>query len=157
MTFILILILQVLGHPCLLTTEWEAIPLAELVNLVATYVNPILYYVITDSCANDKTFRDEATLKRVEKATALLRSHDFKDKEVTISAAPPGYTATAVEGKTFTASLVSVLDQSLKKGEEGVPLHELQKRLRTEQKRQGSKNFPTVDGSFELKNVRFPV
>ena len=157
MTFVLMLMLQVMGHPCLLTSQWEAVPLAELVNLVGTYVNPNLYYVITDSCANDKTFKDETTLKRVEKATGLLRSRDFKDKEVTISAAPPGYSATAVEGKTFTTSLVSVLHQSLKKGEEGVPLHELQKRLRAEQKRQGSKNFPTVDGSFELKNVRFPV
>ena len=146
-----------MGHPCLLTSQWEAIPLAELVNLVGTYVNPNLYYVITDSCANDKTYTNEATLKRVEKAMALLRSREFKDKEVTLSAAPPGYTATAVEGKTFTTSLVSVLNQSLKRGEEGVPLHEFQGRLRREQEKQGSSNFPVVEASLELKNVRFPL
>ena len=146
-----------MGHPCLLTSQWEAVPLAELVNLVATYVNPILYYVVTDCCANDRTSQDEATLKRVEKATTLLRARDFKDKEVTLSAAPPGYTADAREAKTFTVSLVNVLEQSLKKGESGVPLHEIQGRLREEQEKQGSNNFPMVDASLDLKNVNFPL
>ena len=149
--------LQVMGHPCLLTSQWEAVPLAELVNLVGAYVNPNLYYVVTDCCANDRTTTDEATLKRVEKATTLLRARDFKDKEVTLSAAPPGYTADAREAKTFTVSLVSVLEQSLKKGEAGVPLHEIQGRLREEQEKQGSNNFPIVDASLELKNVNFPL
>ena len=146
-----------MGHPCLLTSQWEAIPLAELVNLIGTYVNPNLYYVVTDCCANNKDFRDEATLKRVEKATTLLRARDFKDKEVTLSAAPPGYTADARGAKTFTASLVNVLEQSLKKGEKGVPLHEIQGRLREEQEKQGSNNFPMLEASLELKNVNFPL
>ena len=47
-----------MGHPCLLTTQWEAVPLAELVNLVGTYVNPNLYYVVTDCCAIDRTSPD---------------------------------------------------------------------------------------------------
>ena len=146
-----------MGHPCLLTSQWEAIPLAELVNLIGTYVNPNLYYVVTDCCANNKDFRDEATLKRVEKAATLLRARDFKDKEVTLSAAPPGYTADARGAKTFTASLVNVLEQSLKKGEKGVPLHEIQGRLREEQEKQGSNNFPMLEASLELKNVNFPL
>ena len=148
---------QVMGHPCLLTSQWEAIPLDELVNLVGTYVNPSVYYVITDCCANNKTFRDEATLERVEKATTLLRARDFQDKEVTISATPPGYTADARGAKTFTASLVSVLEQSLEKGEAGVPLHQLQGRLRKEQAKHGSNNFPIIAASLELKNVNFPL
>ena len=55
-----------MGHPCLLTSQWEAVPLAELVNLVGAYVNPNLYYVVTDCCANDRTSTDEATLKRAD-------------------------------------------------------------------------------------------
>ena len=83
-----------------------------------------------------------------------VRAEDFNDKEVWIKAAPPGYTATALEGKTFTASLVELLKENQRKG---VPLHVLQDRLREKQRRQGSKNFPTVDpGSYKLANVCFP-
>ena len=83
-----------------------------------------------------------------------VRAEDLNDKEVWIKAAPPGYTATALEGKTFTASLVELLEENLQRG---VPLHVLQDRLREKQRRQGSKSFPTVDpGSFKLANVCFP-
>ena len=87
-------------------------------------------------------------------ATDDVRAEDFNDKEVWIKAAPPGYTATGLEGKTFTASLVELLEENQLKG---VPLHVLQEKLREKQRRQGSKNFPTVDpGSYTLANVCFP-
>ena len=38
---------QVLGHPCLLTTEWKPVPLAQLIKLVAEYVNPIFVILST--------------------------------------------------------------------------------------------------------------
>ena len=83
-----------------------------------------------------------------------VRAEDLNDKEVWIKAAPPGYTATALEGKTFTASLVELLEENQLKG---VPLHVLQEKLREKQRKQGSKNFPTVDpGSYKLANVCFP-
>ena len=68
---------QVLGHPCLLTSKWTAIPLAELVNLVAKHINPNRYYLINDCCANNKVFKDEKTRKRMEKATNVQRAQDF--------------------------------------------------------------------------------
>ena len=42
-----------------------------------------------------------------------VRAEDLNDKEVWIKAAPPGYTATGLEGKTFTASLVELLEKNL--------------------------------------------
>ena len=36
-----------LGHPCLLTTEWKPVPLAQLIKLVAEYVNPIFVILST--------------------------------------------------------------------------------------------------------------
>ena len=87
-------------------------------------------------------------------ATDDVRAEDFNDKEVWIKAAPPGYTATGLDGKTFTTSLVDLLEENQL---EGVPLHVLQEKLRKEQRKQGSKNFPTVDpGSYKLANVCFP-
>ena len=146
--------MQVLGQPCLLTTEWKPVPLAQLINLVAVYVNPNLYYLVNDCCANNKEYKDEETLKLVRTATEEVRAEDFNDKEVWIKAAPPGYTATGLEGKTFTASLVELLEENLQRG---VPLQFLQEKLREKQKKQGSKNFPTVDpGSYKLANVCFP-
>ena len=145
---------QVLGHPCLLTTEWKPVPLAQLINLVAEYVNPNLYYLVNDCCANNKEYKDEETLRLVRSAIEEVRAEDFNDKEVWIKAAPPGYTATGLEGKTFTASLVELLEENQLKG---VPLHVLQEKLREKQRKQGSKNFPTVDpGSYKLANVCFP-
>ena len=93
-------------------------------------------------------------MKLVKTATDDVRAEDFNDKEVWIKAAPPGYTATGLQGKTFTASLVELLEENLQRG---VPLWVLQEKLREKQRRQGSKNFPTVDpGSFKLANVCFP-
>ena len=145
---------QVLGHPCLLTTEWKPAPLAQLINLVAEYVNPNLYYLVNDCCANNKEYKDEETLKLVRTATEEVMAENFNDKLVWIKAAPPGHTADGKEGKTFTASLVDLLEESQFGG---IPLKLLQERLREKQKRQGSKNLPNVDpGSFELANVCFP-
>ena len=145
---------QVLGHPCLLTTEWKPVPLAQLINLVAEYVNPNLYYLVNDCCANNKEYNDDETLKLVRTATDDVRAEDFNDKEVWIKAAPPGYTATGLEGKTFTASLVELLEENRSRG---VPLRKLARKLHDKQKKQGSNNFPIVDpGSYALSNVRFP-
>ena len=146
---------QVLGEQCLFTNKWTAIPLRELVNLIAEYVHPIRYYIIMDCCSNKKSV-DEKAKMRVEKALNVERPANFSDKIVSINAAAEGYTASAETGKTLTSALVSVLEESLKKGESGVPMRELQDRLREEQIKQGSSNFPIVDTPPNLVDELFP-
>ena len=142
---------QVLGEQCLFTNKWTPIPLRELVNLVAEYVRPSRYYVVMDCCSNKKIFDDKAK-NRVEKALNVERAENFQDKIVTINAAPEGYTASAEAGKTLTSALVSLLE----KGEGGIPMRELQDRLREEQMKQGSDNFPIVDVPLNLVDELFP-
>ena len=146
---------QVLGEQCLFTNKWTAIPLRELVNLIAEYVRPNRYYVIMDCCSNRKIVDDKAK-KRVEKALNVERPENFSDKIITINAAAEGYTASAETGKTLTSALVSVLEESLRRGEGGVPMRELQDRLREEQMEQGSHNFPIVVTPPNLVDQLFP-
>ena len=147
--------IRVLGEQCLFTNKWTAIPIRELVNLIAEYVRPIRYYVIMDCCSNTKIVDDKAK-KRVEKALNVERPENFSDKIVTINAAAEGYTASAETGKTLTSALVSVLEESLRRGEGGVPMRELQDRLREEQMEQGSNNFPIVVVPPNLVDQLFP-
>ena len=147
--------IRILGEQCLFTNKWTAIPVRELVNLIAEYVRPIRYYVIMDCCSNTKIVDDKAK-KRVEKALNVERPENFSDKIVTINAAADGYTASAETGKTLTSALVSVLEASLRRGEGGVPMRELQDRLREEQMEQGSNNFPIVVVPPNLVDQLFP-
>ena len=147
--------IRVLGEQCLFTNKWTAIPLRELVNLIAEYVRPNRYYVIMDCCSNKKIV-DEKAKKRVEEAMNVERPENFSDKIVTINAAAEGYTASAETGKTLTSALVSVLEESLRRGEGGVPMRELQDRLREEQMKQWSPNFPIVDTPLKLVHQLFP-
>ena len=44
---------QVSGQPCLLTPDWDTIPILELVNKIAAeLVIADRYYIVTDCCAN---------------------------------------------------------------------------------------------------------
>ena len=147
---------QVLGQQCLMTKKWTAIPIMELVNLVVKHVPSNRYYVIMDCCSNKK-IADEKAKKRVEEAMNVEKPRNFKDKFVLINAAPEGYTASAESGKTLTSALVRVLETSLKRGENGVPLRDLENRLREEQVRQGSSNFPTVVAPPKLMDELFPL
>ena len=148
---------HVMGQPCILTSNWKAIPLATLLDLVAKHINPNRYYVINDCCAVNKKFRDEETLERVEKAIETERAKDFGEKLIKINAAPAGYAATSIEGQTFTCGLVSALEKSLEIKEKGIPLCDLQSRLQEEQVEQGSTNYPTVEASLQLFNELFPL
>ena len=76
---------------------------------------------------------------------------------VFINAAPEGYYASAELGKTLSSAMVSVLETSLKRGENGVPLRDLENRLREEQVKQGSSNFPTVTAPPALMDELFPL
>ena len=147
--------IRVLGEQCLFTNKWTAIPLRELVNLIADHVHPIRYYVIMDCCSNKKT-ADEKAEARVKKALNVERPENFIDKMITINAAAEGFTASAEIGKTLTSALVSVLEASLRRGEGGVPMRELQDKLREEQMIQGSNNFPIVDVPLNLVDELFP-
>ena len=140
-----------LGEQCLFTNKWTAIPIRELVNLIAEYIHPIRYYVIMDCCSNKKS-ADEKAETRVKEAINVERPENFSDKIVTVNAAAEGYTASAETGKTLTSALVSVLER----GEGGVPMRELQDRLREEQMIQGSNNFPIVDVPLNLVDELFP-
>ena len=88
---------------------------------------PVFTILSTTAAPTTRNINDVETLKLVRTATDDVRAEDFNDKEVWIKAAPPGYTATALEGKTFTASLVELLKENQPKG---VPLHVLQEKLR---------------------------
>ena len=123
-----------------------------LVNLVVDHVHPIRYYVIMDCMDSNKEIVDDKAKNRVEKALNEERPENFRDKIITIKAAAEGYTASAETGKTLTSALVSVLE----KGEGGVPMRELQFRLREEQIKQGSNNFPIVDVPLNLVDQLFP-
>merc|ERR1719237_369732 len=115
---------QVLGEQCPFTNKWTAIPLLELVNLVAEHVHPNRYYVIMDCMNSNKEIVDDKAKNRVEKALNEERPENFRDKIITIKAAAEGYTASAETGKTLTSALVSVLE---KEGG-GVPMRELEER-----------------------------
>ena len=104
-----------------------------------------------DCCSNKKT-ADKKAEARVKKALNVERPENFSDKIVTINAAAEGYTASAETGKTLTSALVSVLER----GEGGIPMRELQDRLREEQMKQGSDNFPIVDVPLNLVDELFP-
>ena len=147
---------QVLGQQCLLTNKWTAIPIMELVNLVVRHVPSTRYYVIMDCCSNKK-IGDEKAKRRVEEVLKVEKPRNFRDKYVVISAAPEGYTATAESEKTLTSALVRVLNTSLRRGENGVPLKDLESRLREEQAKQGSSNFPIVVAPSMLMDELFPL
>ena len=104
-----------------------------------------------DCCSNKKMVDDKAK-NRVEKALNVERPENFRDKIISINAAADGYTASAETGKTLTSALVSVLER----GEGGIPMRELQNRLREEQMKQGSDNFPIVDVPANLVDELFP-
>ena len=144
---------EVLKNPCLLTSKWTAIPIDELVNLVTKVVNPTHYCLVLDCCSNYKA--DAKAMERLTKAT-IKRAKDFADRVVTVSAAPSGHTATAVKGKTLSSALVTVLKQSLDQEGRGVPLQELQQRLRQEQKNKESENLPMVQLPQTLSGRFFP-
>ena len=143
---------QVLGEQCLFTNKWTAIPLRELVNLVAEHIHPNRYYVIMDCMNSNKEIVDDKAKNRVEKALNVERPENFRDRIIHIMAAADGFTASAETGKTLTSALVSVLER----GEGGVPMRELQHRLREEQMKQGSDNFPIVDVPLNLVDELFP-
>ena len=108
-----------------------------------------------DCCSNKKIVDDKAK-NRVEKALNVERPENFSDKIITINAAADGFFASAETGKTLTSALVSVLDESLRRGEGGVPMRELQDRLRDEQMKQESPNFPIVVTPPNLVDQLFP-
>ena len=144
----------VLKNPCLLTRKWTAIPVDELVNLVTEVINPIHYCLVLDCCSNYEA--DTKAIKRLEEAIKT-RAKDFGDRLITVSAAPSGHTAMALKGKTLTAALVVVLKESLDQGIRGIPLQELEWRLRQEQEKAGSSNFPTVLLPSKLSGKDFPL
>ena len=47
--------LQVSGQPCLLTPDWDTIPILELVNKIADVVKEERYYIVTDCFANRRS------------------------------------------------------------------------------------------------------
>ena len=47
--------LQVSGQPCLLTPDWDTIPILELVNKIADVVKEERYYIVTDCYANRRS------------------------------------------------------------------------------------------------------
>ena len=145
---------EVLKNPCLLTRKWTAIPVDELVNLVTEVINPIHYCLVLDCCSNYKA--DDKAIKRLDKAIRT-RAKDFGDRILTVSAAPSGHTATALKGKTLTSTLVSILKESLDQEARGIPLQELEWRLRKEQEKTGSSNLPTVQLPNKLSGKFFPL
>ena len=140
---------QVDGHPCLLTTSGEAVPMEELVNKVVELSEAEVYYIINDSCANTSEFKDEATKQRVRDAHAVKKDQNI----VQIKAVPDGKRAEAAEGKTLTSALVAILEWEGR----GVPLNKLQEELRAEQRKQGSKNVPIIEVSDEFAHEPFPL
>ena len=44
--------LQVSGQPCLLTPDWDTIPILELANKIVDVVKEERYYIVTDCSAN---------------------------------------------------------------------------------------------------------
>ena len=154
---------QVSGQPCLLTPDWETIPILELVNKIVDVVKAERYYIVTDCCANRRDWGDEdeeiIAKQRVEEAEDAPQHKTLGEKIVNISAVPGGYKASAEEDKTLTCALVSLLENSLEAKERGIPLGELKERLREEQDKQKSRNYPDVKGSLSFRLVQgfFPV
>ena len=140
---------QVEGHPCLLTTKGEAVPMEELINKVVDLTAADRYYVINDCCANKEAFDDEALKERVREAHAVVKNANI----VKMKAVPEGKEADAEEGKTLTFALVSILEWEGR----GIRLDELQERLRKEQRKQGSLNVPSIEVSDELAKETFPL
>ena len=145
---------QVLKNHCLLTRKWTAIPVDELVNLVTEVINPIHYCLVLDCCSNYNA--DDKAIKRLN-AAIRTRAKDFGDRIVTVSASPSGHTATALKGQTLTSALVSILKTSLEQEIPGIPLQELEWRLRQEQEKAGSSNLPTVLLPSKLSGKVFPL
>ena len=151
---------QVSGQPCLLTPDWETIPILELVNQIAELVTAERYYIVTDCCANRRDWEDEKAKQRVEEAEDAQQHKTLVERIVNISAVPGGYKASAEEDKTLTCALVSVLESCLEAKERGIPLGDLEERLREEQDKQNSRNYPLVKAgslSFKLAMGIFPV
>ena len=141
--------IQVEGHPCLLTTTGEAVPMEELINKVVNLTAADRYYIINDCCANKEAFDDEALKERVREAHAVVKDANI----VKMKAVPEGKEADAEEGKTLTFALVSILEWEGR----GVRLSKLEKRLRKEQRKQGSLNVPIIEVSDELAKETFPL
>ena len=146
---------EVLKNPCLLTRKWTAIPVDELVNLVTEVINPIHYCLVLDCCSNNYK-PDEKANKRLDKANKT-RAKDFRDRLITVSAAPSGHKATALKGKTLSAAIVAVLKENLDQEVRGIPLQELEGRLRREQEKTGSSNLPNVQLPNTLSGKFFPL
>ena len=95
---------QVSGQPCLLTPDWETIPILELVNKIAELVIAERYYIVTDCCANRRDWGNEDeeifAKQRVEEAEDAQQHKTLGEKIVNISAVPGGYKASAEEDKT---------------------------------------------------------
>ena len=147
---------QVMKNSCLLTTKWTAIPFDELVNVVlCENIHVNRFYLVLDCCSNSDYSPDTKAKERVRVEVEKKRVKNFGDRVVTVSAAPPGHEATALADKTLTAALVSVLRE---RGEaEGIPMQELEKRIRKKQNNQRSKNLPTVQHPNALKRKLFPL
>ena len=92
---------QVSGQPCLLTPDWETIPILELVNKIVDVVKAERYYIVTDCCANRRDWGDEdeelIAKQRVEEAEDAPQHKTLGEKIVNISAVPGGYKASAKE------------------------------------------------------------
>ena len=77
--------MQIGGHQCLLTNKLTPIPLMELLNLVAEFVNPQRYYVVADCCSNPMTGKDgldeEAAMKSEEAMKRVRMATDEKMSE----------------------------------------------------------------------------
>ena len=106
---------------------------------------------------SNKEIAGEKAETRVKEARSVERPENFGDKFVTVNAAAEGHTASAERGKTLSSAMVAVLEASLKRGENGVPLKDLENRLREEQVKQGSTNFPTVVAPPTLMDELFPL
>ena len=99
---------QVSGQPCLLTPDWDTIPILELVNKIAELVIADRYYIVTDCCANRRDLWDEdgeeiIAKQRVEKADNAQQHKTQGERIVNISAGPGGYKANEEEDKTLTS------------------------------------------------------
>ena len=149
---------QVVNSQCLLTSKMTAIPFDELVNEVLDvdiHVNN--FYLVLDCCSDHDYIATDTAIQRVTKAAGMDMDIEFVDKKTTISAAPPGHPATALEGKTLTSAILPILEEAVKCGHHGVPLSSLQQLLRDKQHSQGSENYPTVQHPDVLKEKLFPL
>ena len=151
---------QVVNSQCLLTSKKTAISFDELVNeVLEANIHVNNFYLVVDCCSDHGyVVTDSAkAIQRVTEAVSKGTAIDFVDKKTTISAAPAGHPATALEGKTLTSAIVPILEEAVKGGHLGVPLSSLQQLLREKQCAQGSENYPTVQYPDVLKERLFPL